>query len=89
MPVEFSVAAYRLGHSMIRPGYRLNDVDDVADLPGPVAGIPEGLTGFRAMNQAGASTGDASSISICELTTAARRRTPSGCSSPIASTRPW
>ncbi|WP_247777106.1 peroxidase family protein [Bradyrhizobium sp. CW1] len=25
MPVEFSVAAYRLGHSMIRPGYRLND----------------------------------------------------------------
>lgn len=25
MPVEFSVAAYRLGHSMVRPGYRLND----------------------------------------------------------------
>jgi hypothetical protein len=25
MPVEFSAAAYRLGHSMIRPGYRLND----------------------------------------------------------------
>ena len=25
MPVEFSVACYRLGHSMIRPGYRLND----------------------------------------------------------------
>jgi hypothetical protein len=25
MPVEFSVAAYRFGHSMIRPGYRLND----------------------------------------------------------------
>src|SRR5450755_4778931 len=25
MPVEFSVAAYRLGHSMIRPAYRLND----------------------------------------------------------------
>jgi hypothetical protein len=24
MPVEFSVACYRLGHSMIRPGYRLN-----------------------------------------------------------------
>jgi len=50
MPVEFSVAAYRFGHSMIRPLYRLNttierrpiflpgdgtaDVDDAADLRG-------------------------------------------------------
>jgi hypothetical protein len=25
MPLEFSVAAYRFGHSMVRPGYRLND----------------------------------------------------------------
>jgi hypothetical protein len=25
MPLEFSAAAYRFGHSMIRPGYRLND----------------------------------------------------------------
>jgi hypothetical protein len=25
MPFEFSVAAYRFGHSMVRPGYRLND----------------------------------------------------------------
>ena len=24
MPVEFSVAAYRFGHSMIRPQYKLN-----------------------------------------------------------------
>ena len=58
MPVEFSVAAYRLGHSMIRPGYRLND-DDATLLPiFPIppnifkeipAGIPDGLTGFRAM----------------------------------------
>jgi hypothetical protein len=58
MPVEFSVAAYRLGHSMIRPGYRLNDDDStllpifplppntIADIP---AGIANGLTGFQAM----------------------------------------
>jgi hypothetical protein len=58
MPVEFSVAAYRLGHSMIRPGYRLNDDDTtllpifpippntIKDIPG---GIPDGLTGFQAM----------------------------------------
>jgi Animal haem peroxidase len=25
LPVEFSAAAYRFGHSMVRPGYRLND----------------------------------------------------------------
>lgn len=25
MPVEFSVAAYRLGHSMVRPSYRVNE----------------------------------------------------------------
>jgi hypothetical protein len=49
IPVEFSVAAYRLGHSMIRPGYRLND-DDATLLPifPPPAG-GEGLTGFQAM----------------------------------------
>jgi hypothetical protein len=41
MPVEFSVAAYRFGHSMIRPQYRLNAAierpifsDDTADLGG-------------------------------------------------------
>lgn len=28
MPLEFAVAAYRFGHSMVRPGYRLNDADD-------------------------------------------------------------
>jgi hypothetical protein len=58
MPVEFSVAAYRLGHSMIRPGYRLND-DDATLLPifpipptikgAPLGGISPGLTGFQAM----------------------------------------
>jgi hypothetical protein len=58
MPVEFSVAAYRLGHSMIRPGYRLNDDDAtllpifpippnaISDIP---AGIADGLTGFQQM----------------------------------------
>jgi hypothetical protein len=53
MPVEFSVAAYRLGHSMIRPGYRLNDNVLLPIFPIDPAiapGFPEGLTGFRAMN---------------------------------------
>jgi hypothetical protein len=52
MPVEFSVAAYRLGHSMIRPGYRLNDNDQTLLPIFPVRsqGLNEGLTGFRAMN---------------------------------------
>ena len=52
MPVEFSVAAYRLGHSMIRPGYRLNDAVLVPIFPIPhedEPGFGEGLTGFRAM----------------------------------------
>ncbi len=49
MPVEFSVAGYRLGHSMIRPGYRLNDGILLPIFPVPPT-FPEGLTGFRAMN---------------------------------------
>ncbi len=52
MPVEFSVAAYRLGHSMIRPDYRLNDAVLLPIFPVPEAvapGFSEGLTGFRAM----------------------------------------
>ncbi|MEI9939668.1 MAG: heme peroxidase family protein [Pseudomonadota bacterium] len=52
MPVEFSVAAYRLGHSMIRPGYRLNDAVIQPIFPVPTKGFNEGLTGFRAMNPA-------------------------------------
>jgi hypothetical protein len=48
MPVEFSVAAYRLGHSMIRPGYRLNDNHDtlLPIFPVPSMGLHDGLTGF-------------------------------------------
>jgi hypothetical protein len=58
MPVEFSVAAYRLGHSMIRPGYRLNDDDTTLlpifpilpnTIPDVPAGLFPGLTGFQAM----------------------------------------
>jgi len=54
MPVEFSVAAYRLGHSMVRPGYRLND-DDSTLLPifntpeAQKAGFKDDLSGFRSM----------------------------------------
>ena len=55
MPVEFSVAGYRLGHSMIRPGYRLNEAVllPIFPVPAPPAdppGLREGLTGFRPMN---------------------------------------
>ena len=48
MPVEFSVAAYRLGHSMVRPGYRLNDGRNslLPIFPDP-PGSAHGLTGFR------------------------------------------
>jgi hypothetical protein len=51
MPVEFSVAIYRMGHSMIRPGYRLNDNDFtlLPIFPVPSQGLNEGLTGFRAL----------------------------------------
>ncbi len=46
MPVEFSVAAYRFGHSMVRPRYRLNTTIDrpiFSDAPGDAAD----LGGFR------------------------------------------
>lgn len=52
MPVEFSVAAYRFGHSMVRPGYRLNPATLVPIFPNPPGAdleFPEGLTGFRQM----------------------------------------
>jgi hypothetical protein len=49
MPVEFSVAAYRFGHSMIRPSYDLNEIVTGVPIfsrkerPGPL----EHLGGFR------------------------------------------
>lgn len=45
MPVEFSVAAYRFGHSMVRPIYRLNQVVPRFDIfsDDPLTS----LTGFR------------------------------------------
>jgi hypothetical protein len=36
MPVEFSVAAYRFGHSMVRPSYALNQ-----DVVGPAEGLEQ------------------------------------------------
>jgi hypothetical protein len=49
MPVEFSVAAYRFGHSMIRPTYKINDT--VPELPifadHPSPGPLEAFHGFR------------------------------------------
>ena len=54
MPVEFSVAAYRMGHSMVRSGYRLNDHPEtlLPIFPVRAQGLNEGLTGFRALNRA-------------------------------------
>jgi hypothetical protein len=47
MPLEFSVAAYRFGHSMVRPGYRLNST--VGPLPIFKFGAnAEDLRGFKA-----------------------------------------
>jgi heme peroxidase len=50
MPVEFSVAAYRLGHSMVRPGYRMNDGRESL-LPIFPDRRRQGLTGFRKMGE--------------------------------------
>jgi hypothetical protein len=61
MPVEFSVACYRLGHSMIRPGYRLNNEPSellpkgnllpIFTTPDAVnLGFNDDLQGFRALS---------------------------------------
>lgn len=49
MPVEFSVAAYRLGHSMIRGRYDLNRIVTARPIftPDPNAGELDDLRGFR------------------------------------------
>jgi hypothetical protein len=37
MPIEFGAAAYRLGHSMVRPSYRANFTSGTGDSPSPTA----------------------------------------------------
>ena len=53
MPVEFSVAAYRFGHSQVRPTYKIND--PVPELPifspDPNAGPLDDFRGFRFLPQ--------------------------------------
>lgn len=48
MPLEFSVAAYRFGHSMVRPGYRLSETVPVLAVFTKGGKSGEGLTGFQA-----------------------------------------
>jgi hypothetical protein len=54
MPVEFSVAAYRFGHSQVRPGYLVGQGRGAALFPGDpnapftdAVGNPQDLRGFR------------------------------------------
>jgi Animal haem peroxidase len=51
IPVEFAVAAYRFGHSMIRPVYRLNTSNSDRFFIFPVkdknGNLTDGLTGFK------------------------------------------
>jgi hypothetical protein len=46
MPLEFSAAAYRFGHSMVRPGYRLNDDAGPFAIFPPPGSSDAALTGF-------------------------------------------
>jgi hypothetical protein len=47
MPVEFSAAAYRFGHSMVRDNYVLNDGTDAVSLFGPAPRRARSLVGRR------------------------------------------
>jgi hypothetical protein len=51
LPVEFAVAAYRFGHSMVRPGYQINTTPDHDGVTHPIFGRPGSgafdLRGFR------------------------------------------
>jgi hypothetical protein len=60
MPVEFSVAAYRFGHSMARPSYVINDSIPLSVAPPVASRIPlfsqtgsptQNLNGFRTLPQ--------------------------------------
>lgn len=48
MPIEFSVAAYRFGHSQVRQSYTLNEAQQNVNLFDPVTG---GLRGFRPIEE--------------------------------------
>ncbi len=48
MPIEFSAAVYRFGHSMVRPIYRLNTTVDRKEIFS-IADESNSLTGFRAL----------------------------------------
>ena len=47
MPLEFSVAAYRFGHSMVRPGYTLNDAIHKLPIFDPAGTFGTSLVGFQ------------------------------------------
>lgn len=50
MPIEFSVAAFRLGHSMVRPSYALNERAGGGHARLPVFGDPSGPDGCTQRN---------------------------------------
>jgi hypothetical protein len=50
MPIEFGAAAYRFGHSMVRPSYRANFTSGTGDSPSPTANPFFGLV-FDATEQ--------------------------------------
>ena len=47
MPIEFSVAAYRFGHSMIRPNYRINETISRRPIFSASTDLAGNLGGFR------------------------------------------